>query len=543
MDKLRWLVTQILEESDEEDGERRVEEDCNDCRGDVRSAGDNVTVTFQPGKMGLRVDWNSGHVVFVYGFQAERAGVRAGWNFECIDGEPFNARLLRQKLGGDMPYEVTFATCNMVEMLGSSGTQHSPQFRRLRRALEEPLVDKRRLADLVWLGAGAGKTFADGGTIGECCLSRVRCEAWQMLLGYRPLLQERRCATLRRKRREYSELRHTICQDASELGGGEISEEQAATLSQINLDLSRLALCGAAAGHRLAVPLQDLVHTPGLQAVMARVLFVWSVRQPAAGYVQGLHDVLLPLLLLFLADSANVDASNWEFSSAELDLCALGALDDVEADCYWCFTKLVGEVIDHYTEGQPGLQRATLLLKSLLADADDELFQHLELEGLDLTAVALRWLGCLMVRELPINLCLRLWDACIAESALGHASGFSDFLVYFCASFLIHHGARLRDAPLDELMAFVQEPPTLDLGECALEALISRAYVLRSTSNDLSKLRASDGLILHQSSLCLENVETVCSSLTTSASPSLTPVSSSRASETDDGAMGRMSMS
>eukprot|EP00414_Alexandrium_minutum_P011705 CAMPEP_0113830886 /NCGR_PEP_ID=MMETSP0328-20130328/6566_1 /TAXON_ID=39455 /ORGANISM="Alexandrium minutum" /LENGTH=90 /DNA_ID=CAMNT_0000799025 /DNA_START=1 /DNA_END=269 /DNA_ORIENTATION=+ /assembly_acc=CAM_ASM_000350 len=90
---------------------------------------------------------------------------------------------------------------------------------------------------------------------------------------------------------------------------------------------------------------------------MERVLLLWSVRQPAAGYVQGHHDVLLPLLLVFLADCAGADLASGDLGVESLDSVPPGALEDIEADCFWCLSKVLGEVADYYTEGQPGLQR------------------------------------------------------------------------------------------------------------------------------------------------------------------------------------------
>merc|ERR1719352_822290 len=112
--------------------------------------------------------------------------------------------------------------------------------------------------------------------------------------------------------------------------------EEEATLEQIRRDLPRIVVRGP---H--SVRLQALVDSPRIHSVMERVLFLWAVRQPAAGYVQGLHDVLLPLLLVFCADAAQK------------------CVDDLEADSYWCLAKVLSEVVDHYTDGQPGLQRAT----------------------------------------------------------------------------------------------------------------------------------------------------------------------------------------
>merc|ERR1719221_540297 len=114
-------------------------------------------------------------------------------------------------------------------------------------------------------------------------------------------------------------------------------------------------------------------------------------------------------------------------------------LADIEADCYWCLTKVLSEIFDHYTHGQPGIQRMVQRLKEIIRRIDAPLSVHLEAEGLDLLHTAFRWITCLMVRELPMVCCIRLWDTLIAESAQAGgatasdcgSAGFEALLVYF----------------------------------------------------------------------------------------------------------------
>lgn len=48
----------------------------------------------------------------------------------------------------------------------------------------------------------------------------------------------------------------------------------------------------------------------------------------------------------------------------------------------------------------------------------------LDQQGVDFIQFAFRWVNCLLVRELPFVLGIRLWDTYIAEG-----SGFNEFLV------------------------------------------------------------------------------------------------------------------
>jgi len=261
--------------------------------------------------------------------------------------------------------------------------------------------------------------------------------------------------------------------------------------------------------------------------MLERVLFTWSVRQPASGYVQGQHDVLLPLFLVFLADRCDVPIR--DLSATALDKLPMSALQEVEADCFGCLVKVLGELADNYTEGQPGLQRAAVLMRSAMTQAGGgDMIDDMDAAGVDIVMVVARWIGCLMVRELPILHVIRLWDTLIAESVLapsgslsGACGGIASFLVFFCSSFLLSHASELRDAEMDVLMAFVQDPPTELLSDHDLEGLISQAFVTRSDRVESGLVRCPDA---------------PGSSLTTSASatPASTPRCSSQASDAFD---------
>ena len=56
-------------------------------------------------------------------------------------------------------------------------------------------------------------------------------------------------------------------------------------------------------------------------------------------------------------------------------------LSDVEADAYWCLTKLLDDIQDHYTPSQPGLQRMVLKLEDLVRRIDHDLDEHFKVVG------------------------------------------------------------------------------------------------------------------------------------------------------------------
>lgn len=73
-------------------------------------------------------------------------------------------------------------------------------------------------------------------------------------------------------------------------------------------------------------------------------------------------------------------------------------------------------------------------------DVSEALGKHLESMDLKFMQFAFRWMNCLLLRELPLALVLRLWDTCFAEP-----EGFDDFYVYICTAMLLRFAKPLKD--------------------------------------------------------------------------------------------------
>ena len=148
-------------------------------------------------------------------------------------------------------------------------------------------------------------------------------------------------------------------------------------------------------------------------------------------------------------------------------------LDQVEADSYWCFTKLLDNIQDHYTFSQPGIQRMLFTLSELIKRIDPDLSQHFEDEGLQYVQFAFRWMNNLLMREFSLELIIRIWDTEISEN-------FDEYHIYLCAALLIQFSKELKDLQFPDLLFFLQDMPTKDWSEKEVGSLLAQAHVLRS---------------------------------------------------------------
>lgn len=327
---------------------------------------------------------------------------------------------------------------NQPLRLSSGGrATDSARIAKFKKELSAPTVDLDALRELAWSGVP----------------SDMRPVVWRLLLGYAPPNSDRREGVLIRKRLEYVDCaaQYYAIPDADR------TEEEMHTLRQISVDCPR------------TVPDVAFFHQAMIQTCLKRVLYIWAIRHPASGYVQGVNDLATPFLVVFLSEYMDGEMEDWVVSKL-----SPAKLSNVEADCYWCLSKLLDGIQDHYTFAQPGIQRLVFKLKELVRRIDEPVSKHMEAQGLEFLQFAFRWFNCLLIREIPFLLVTRLWDTYLAEG-----DKFSDFLVYACTSFLLTWTEQLQRLDFQEMVLFLQHLPTRRWTHRELEMVLSRAFMWR----------------------------------------------------------------
>lgn len=254
---------------------------------------------------------------------------------------------------------------------------------------------------------------------------------WQLLLGYLPTSSERRVATLERKRKEYLDgVRQAFDRGSTgnQASGVQTSSGRGRGLDdgiwhQISIDVPRTN------------PHLELYGYEATQRSLERILYVWAIRHPASGYVQGINDLVTPFWQVFLG--SYITDPNIE-SGMDPGQLPKPVLDAVEADSFWCLTKLLDGIQDNYVSAQPGIQRQVSALRDLTTRIDAGLAKHLENEGVEFMQFSFRWMNCLLMREVSVKNTIRMWDTYLAEE-----QGFSEFHLYVCAAFLVKWSEQL----------------------------------------------------------------------------------------------------
>ncbi|XP_076331386.1 TBC1 domain family member 22B-like isoform X2 [Tachypleus tridentatus] len=287
-----------------------------------------------------------------------------------------------------------------IKYLQSRTSQREVQrLQKFRSLLSGPNTDLEELKELSWSGIPPA----------------VRPITWRLLAGYLPANCDRRESTLERKREEYfnyvKQYYNTRLQD--------IHQE---THRQIHIDIPRMS------------PLVPLFQQQIVQEMFERILYIWAIRHPASGYVQGMNDLLTPFFVVFLQE---VVPSGSVAETYEVSLLSKECLEVIEADSYWCLSKLLDGIQENYTFAQPGIQRKINTLKDLMKRID----------------VGIR--------------------------------GFSTFHLYVCAAFLKHWSKDLlTEKDFQGIMLTIQNLPTMYWGDEEINMLVAEAYQLKFTFAD-----------------------------------------------------------
>ncbi|ELW66106.1 TBC1 domain family member 22B [Tupaia chinensis] len=77
-------------------------------------------------------------------------------------------------------------------------------------------------------------------------------------------------------------------------------------------------------------------HQDTYRQIFERILFIWAIRHPASGYVQGINDLVTPFFVVFLSEYVEEDVENFDVTNLSQDM-----LRSIEADSFWCMSKLL----------------------------------------------------------------------------------------------------------------------------------------------------------------------------------------------------------
>lgn len=300
------------------------------------------------------------------------------------------------------------------------------------------------------------------------CSRQTRAQVWRMLFRSEPLLYSERETGLTERRQQYAKLQHVMggpCVGCICIDKQERTDFSLGMLRQIDMDLPRTH------------PNVPLFHIDRVRSAMRRILYLFAVVHPDSGYVQGMNEILTPLMAVFLSENVAVGSQQRKLE-AFLELESLDKVlseeevANAEADAYWCFVELVSSVFDNYTAEQPGMHRSMSQLQTLLSKVDPPLLAHLSREDCHPMQFAFRWVAALMLREFSLPLVVHMWDGLLSQN-----DGFGSFLVYFAAAMVVNWRDELLAMEFAEIIVLLLHLPTGGWSRLDIDYLLAQAQV------------------------------------------------------------------
>eukprot|EP00475_Leptophrys_vorax_P033399 TRINITY_DN5240_c0_g1_i4.p1 TRINITY_DN5240_c0_g1~~TRINITY_DN5240_c0_g1_i4.p1 ORF type:complete len:375 (-),score=90.66 TRINITY_DN5240_c0_g1_i4:373-1497(-) len=222
---------------------------------------------------------------------------------------------------------------------------------RFSKLIEETDVDMTKIRKLCWSSIPA----------------QHRPLYWPVLLGVLPFNKARRETIVDKRIKEYM----WFCKIHQNNWPDKYTVEEMKSFKQIELDIPRTA------------PRANMFFHQRMEKALSRVLTIYSIRHPATGYVQGMNDVVIPWLWIFATEcTQKFEDEDKSEAIDRMDRLSEDHWNAIEAKTFWCFSRAVESIQDHYTRDQPGIQKKLFQLKQLMGQIDPELNTYLEEAGI-----------------------------------------------------------------------------------------------------------------------------------------------------------------
>ncbi|TMW55036.1 hypothetical protein Poli38472_013798 [Pythium oligandrum] len=187
------------------------------------------------------------------------------------------------------------------------------------------------------------------------------------------------------------------------------------------------------------------------QQWMLRILFVYAKLNPDLGYMQGMNEILAPIVYTFGAVSDDDSAR------------------EAEADSFLAFSVVMNsaKVLYSMLPSDPtktGVEAQMNRLNTLLRQHDASLWLHLNSIGLSPDFYSFRWYMTLLAREFSIETTQRIWD-----SLLSDPRRFS-FLHYISCALIISQKVKLLSEGFTGALKALQVLEEIDIEDVLAHA-------------------------------------------------------------------------
>ncbi|CAL4062806.1 unnamed protein product, partial [Meganyctiphanes norvegica] len=232
------------------------------------------------------------------------------------------------------------------------------------------------------------------------------------------------------------------------------------SLSASNVTRKGLGISMMEPKRRSATTSDYMPLSPGSEAhweVVERILFIYAKLNPGQSYVQGMNEIIGPIYYVYATDQ------NLKYR------------EHAEADCFWSFISLMGEIRDLFIrtldESESGIGQWMDRLMRNLKNYDNHLWNRLNIQELRPQFFSFRWLTLMLSQEFDLPDVVRVWDSLFANSQR------FDFLIQVCTSMMVLQRDKILEGDFAANMKLLQNYPPIDV-----QIIITKAVELEETS-------------------------------------------------------------
>jgi hypothetical protein len=177
--------------------------------------------------------------------------------------------------------------------------------------------------------------------------------------------------------------------------------------------------------------------------VLQRILFIYSKLNKGISYVQGMNEIIAPIYFCFSKDP-NSAFGEW-----------------AEADSFWCFTTLMGEIKDSFVRSldaaDGGIKSRVASVHQLLRRVDDVLWEHFEKHRVEPMFYCMRWVMLFLTQEFELGEVMTLWD-----SLLSHDNKM-EYIDFVCVAIILGKREELLQGEFPDILEALRRIDNVDV--------------------------------------------------------------------------------
>ncbi len=129
-----------------------------------------------------------------------------------------------------------------------------------------------------------------------------------------------------------------------------------------------------------------------------------------------MNDILSPILAVFVSGLFNMSYLEIVNNMSKIqDDLNEETIFPAEADAFHCFSLFLSSMKQNYVKGFDGVKENLNKVEFLLAKSDKKLSAHFKANNIEIFHFGFRWMFCLLIREFPIHLGIKLMDYYLVE--------------------------------------------------------------------------------------------------------------------------------